>query len=81
MVDGLGGDAQLRGDPGVGMPGTHQPLARGSCAGRSAMAADNATKAEVLLQQALEIFRRIGAAEVPDLRSEAGGSPWTVIRK
>lgn len=31
------------------------------------MAAGHATEAEILLQQALEIFKRIGAAEAPDL--------------
>jgi tetratricopeptide (TPR) repeat protein len=37
---------------------------------RCALAADQATQAEVLLRQALEIFQRIGAAEVPDLLAE-----------
>jgi len=34
------------------------------------MADGHATQAEVLLRQALEIFQRIGAAEVPDLVAE-----------
>jgi Flp pilus assembly protein TadD len=38
--------------------------------GRCAMAAGSTTRAEVLLRQALQIFQRIGAADVPDLLSE-----------
>jgi tetratricopeptide (TPR) repeat protein len=38
--------------------------------GRCAFAAADATQAEVLLRQALEIFQRIGAAEVADLLAE-----------
>jgi tetratricopeptide (TPR) repeat protein/transcriptional regulator with XRE-family HTH domain len=38
--------------------------------GRCALTAGHATPAGALLQQALEIFQRIGAAEAPDLRAE-----------
>jgi tetratricopeptide (TPR) repeat protein/transcriptional regulator with XRE-family HTH domain len=38
--------------------------------GRCALADDDAVQAEVLLRQALEIFRRIGAGEVPELLAE-----------
>jgi tetratricopeptide (TPR) repeat protein/transcriptional regulator with XRE-family HTH domain len=38
--------------------------------GRCALAGGHADQAEELMQQALEIFQRIGAAEVPDLRAE-----------
>jgi tetratricopeptide (TPR) repeat protein len=38
--------------------------------GRCALAAGHATQAAALLQQALEIFQRIGAAEAPDLPAE-----------
>jgi hypothetical protein len=38
--------------------------------GRCALAADRTAEARPLLQQALEIFRRIGAAEAPDLLAE-----------
>jgi tetratricopeptide (TPR) repeat protein len=38
--------------------------------GRCALAAGHATRAKALLQQALAIFQRIGAAEAPDLRDE-----------
>jgi tetratricopeptide (TPR) repeat protein/transcriptional regulator with XRE-family HTH domain len=38
--------------------------------GRCALAVRHATRAEALLQQALEIFERIGAAETADLRAE-----------
>jgi tetratricopeptide (TPR) repeat protein len=38
--------------------------------GRCALAADQATRAGVLLQQALEIFQQTGAAEALDLLAE-----------
>ena len=38
--------------------------------GCCALAAGHAAQAEALLRQALEIFQRIGAAEVPDLLAE-----------
>ena len=38
--------------------------------GRCALAVGDATQAELLLRQALEIFQRIGAAEAPDLLAE-----------
>jgi tetratricopeptide (TPR) repeat protein/transcriptional regulator with XRE-family HTH domain len=38
--------------------------------GRCALAVGNATQAELLLRPALEIFQRIGAAEVPELLAE-----------
>jgi tetratricopeptide (TPR) repeat protein len=38
--------------------------------GRCTLAAGHATEAKLLLRQALEIFRQIGAAEAPDLLAE-----------
>jgi len=38
--------------------------------GRCALAAGDATRAGILLRQALEIFQRTGAAEAQDLRAE-----------
>jgi tetratricopeptide (TPR) repeat protein len=40
--------------------------------GRCAMAAGDAAQAQILLRQALTVFRRIGAAEVPDLLAKLG---------
>jgi hypothetical protein len=40
--------------------------------GRCALAVGQQRRAESLLRQALEIFRRTGAAEAQDLRAEAG---------
>jgi hypothetical protein len=38
--------------------------------GRCALAGDDATQAETLLRQALEIFQRIGAAEAASVSAE-----------